>query len=236
MNLMLRKLFKRLKCNTPDPPASPLQSSAPAATTHNAPKVQEQQPDRSGKNSFMVGRSKVSYGEHTYGVEKITVAQWGEGQNLTIGKFCSLAAGIFVYLGGNHRTDWVSTYPFGALKGTVFGTKKMPGHPASSGDVRIGNDVWIGQRVSIMSGVTIGDGAVIAARSHVCRDVLPYEIVGGNPAKHIRYRFDEEFISLLLKLRWWDLDEGTIEDLIPVLNAPPDHALLTTLIDNLGRK
>ena len=187
------------------------------------------------QKSFAVGKSQVRYGNFSYGVEKIKVAQWGEGRDLNIGKFCSFAGGITVFLGGNHRTDWISTYPFGHIHVEVFGSDKVPGHPSSAGDVHIGNDVWVGQSASIVSGVTIGDGAVVAAHTHVCRDVAPYEIVGGNPATHIRYRFDEDIIALLLKLRWWDLDVAAIKELIPTLNTTPSAGMLLELIDKFGR-
>lgn len=84
-------------------------------------------------------------------------------------------------MGGNHRTDWLTTYPFGHIHKDIFTNFSGVGHPATKGSVVIGNDVWIGTNVTIMSGVSIGDGAVIANNSHVVKDVLPYSIVGGNP-------------------------------------------------------
>ena len=155
---------------------------------------------------------------------------WGEGKKVIIGKFCSFAGGITIFLGGNHRTDWISTYPFGHKFQEVFGTQKAVGHPASQGDVVIGNDVWIGQSSSIISGVSIGDGAVIAAHSHVCNHVEPYSIVGGNPARHIRYRFDLEIRYLLCKLRWWDLSVAEITEIRDHLNNPPTVEILESLI------
>ena len=126
---------------------------------------------------FSVGRSVVEVGRFTYGVEHIKVRQWGEGAALKIGQFFSIADNITVFLGGNHRTDWVTTFPFGHVYQDEFGHTGAVGHPATRGDVSIGNDVWIGAGVTIMSGVTIGDGAVLAANSTVTGNVVPYEIL-----------------------------------------------------------
>lgn len=131
---------------------------------------------------------------------------------LTIGSYTSIAPDVRIFLGDEHRTDWISTYPF-------------DGQPKTKGNVTIGNDVWIGYGATIMSGVTIGDGAVIAARSHVVKSVNPYEVVGGNPARHIKYRFDEATIDLLLELKWWDMSDREIAGIIPLLTSIPDNAL-----------
>lgn len=147
---------------------------------------------------------------------------------LRIGKFCSIAPDVTIFLGDEHRTDWITTYPFGTAYRDVF-SDVVTGHPATKGDVTIGSDVWIGYGATIMSGVTIGDGAVIAARAHVVKSVKPYEIVGGNPAKHIRFRFDDETIGLLLELKWWDKPESLIRALIPTLTHAPDKGVLREL-------
>lgn len=141
-------------------------------------------------------------GEYTYGKPRIMT--WGEESRLKIGRFCSIAEGVTIFLSGNHRTDWVTTYPF-----PVFGedwpeATGIKGHPASKGDVVIGNDVWIAYGATILSGVTIGDGAAIAARAVVTKDVAPYAIVAGNPAVEIKKRFDPDTIDLLLEVKWWD--------------------------------
>jgi acetyltransferase-like isoleucine patch superfamily enzyme len=136
---------------------------------------------------------------------------------LRFGSFCSVAAGLVVFLGGNHRTEWVSTFPFGNTPGGDFFKKQNKELIKSNGDVTIGNDVWIGEHVVIMSGITVGDGAVIAANSHVVKDVEPYSIVGGNPARHIKYRFSQEQIEKLLKIKWWDWDDEKIQENIPLL-------------------
>ena len=159
------------------------------------------------------GQGAKEVGRWTYGMP--TVRSWGEGTNLTIGKFCAIADDVTVFLGGNHRTDWISTYPFSVLWPEVAGHIK--GHPATRGDVVIGNDVWIGTGVFILSGVKIGDGAVLGAKSVVAKDVPPYAIVCGNPAKIIKYRFDKESIQKLLAIAWWNWPDEEIRTIVPML-------------------
>jgi acetyltransferase-like isoleucine patch superfamily enzyme len=159
----------------------------------------------------------MKIGKYTYGFDNIRILRWGESNILSIGAFCSFAENITIYLGGNHRTDWVTTYPFGHIHHNVFSNFDGFGHPKSKGDVLIGNDVWIAANVTIMSGVKIGDGAIIANNSHVIKDVDPYTIVGGNPAKKIKKRFSEEDIEKLLELKWWDMDDNTINKISPLL-------------------
>jgi acetyltransferase-like isoleucine patch superfamily enzyme len=146
----------------------------------------------------------ITVGEHTYGHEQLSVRHWGEPAALRIGRFCSIADRGTIFLGGNHRTDWVATYPFPAFPEAWPGGRRDRGPSATNGDVVIGNDVRIGSRVTIMSGVTVGDGAVLAADSTVVKDVPPYAIVGGNPAKVLRLRFAPHQIRGLLAVRWWD--------------------------------
>ena len=157
----------------------------------------------------------MSYGKHTYGV---IYTRWeNENAKLVVGNFCSIASGVNVYLGGNHRTDWVTTYPFGHIHKNIFPNFNGLGHPSTKGDVIIGNDVWIGDEVRIMSGVKIGDGAVIANHSHVVKDVEPYSLVGGNPAKLIKYRFTSEQIEKLLEIKWWYWDDAKINNFTTLL-------------------
>ena len=138
------------------------------------------------------------------------------GGKLKIGKFCSFAPNVKIMLGGEHRTDWCSTYPFNALMPEF---SYIDGHPFSKGDITIGNDVWIGSDVTILSGVTIGDGSVIAANACVTQNVEPYTIVGGIPAKPIKKRFCDEEIKRLLRIRWWDWKWEEIWQVIPVLQS-----------------
>ncbi len=124
------------------------------------------------------------------------------GDKLIIGKFCQIATGVkFIMNGANHAMEGFSTFPFSA-----FGNdwKDVPLTPGFKGDTVVGNDVWIGYNATIMPGVHIGDGAIIASGSIVTKDVAPYSIVGGNPAKLIKQRFDDETIAKLVKLAWWD--------------------------------
>lgn len=128
----------------------------------------------------------MSFGKYTYGTPKI---YWNnKDAKLVVGNFCSIAANVKIYLGGNHRTDWVTTYPFGHIHKNIFNNYDGEGHPSTKGDVIIGNDVWIGENVTIMSGVNIGDGAIIANNSHIVKNVEPYSLVGGNPGKFIKLK------------------------------------------------
>lgn len=126
------------------------------------------------------------------------------GDKLVIGKFCMIASDVkFIMNGANHLTKSLSTYPF-----AIFGNgweNAMDGKTyPQKGDITIGNDVWIGYNATIMAGVTIGDGAIIATNATVIKDVEPYSIVGGNPAREIKKRFSENIISKLLELKWWN--------------------------------
>ena len=168
----------------------------------------------------------IEIGEYSYN-SKMSVRGY-PGVKLTIGKFCSIAPHCEIFLGDEHRTDFITTYPLGKLHTDVFGEFKSC-HPVSKGNVVIGNDVWIGYRVTIMSGVEIGDGAVIAANSHVVKNVAPYEIVGGNPAKHIRWRFDQDIVDLLLELKWWELPDSEIKDIASILSDKPHKENLLEL-------
>ncbi len=166
---------------------------------------------------FKIGASLITIGRYTYGFENLLVRQYGEGASLNIGAFCSISDKIQIFLGGNHRTDNISTYPFGHIYSDFLPCEKVQNHPSSNGDVKIGNDVWIGSGVTIMSGLTIGDGSVIAAGSVVTKNVGPYEIVGGNPAKLIRSRFSKEMIERLLQLAWWELPAEVIQVISAIL-------------------
>jgi len=146
----------------------------------------------------------IEVGEFTYGHEGLRVESYGSKNRVVIGKYCSIARDVKIFLGGNHRTDWISTYPFGHINQDLLGAEMFPGHPSSKGDVVIGNDVWIGAGSTIMSGITIGSGAAIAANSHVVKDVPNYAIVGGNPAKVIGDRFPKDIIATLMEIKWWD--------------------------------
>ena len=139
----------------------------------------------------------------------------GDLTNVKIGKYSSVAQGVLFDCGWGHETNFVSTFPFNAIYGHLSGVRDILGHPKSKGDIIIGNDVWIGERAIIMSGVNIGDGAVIGAGSIVTKNVDPYIIVAGNPAKSIKYRFnDYSYIIELLKIKWWDWPNEVVKDRI----------------------
>ena len=140
---------------------------------------------------------------------------------LIIGKFCSIACGAkFLFNSANHKMASLSTYTF-PLFFEEWGLKKENVAQAwdQKGDIMIGNDVWIGYEAVILSGVTIGDGAVIGCRAVVTKDIPPYTIVGGVPAKPIRKRFDEETIKELQKIKWWDWPEEKITEKIRAIQA-----------------
>ena len=137
-------------------------------------------------------------------------------EKLKIGKFCQIAHGVrFITSSANHNMNGFSTFPFNNFMMTPNTTKEeieaMFQIPGKKGDTVIGNDVWLGMEAIIMPGVAIGDGAIIGARSVVVKDVEPYSIVGGNPAKTIKKRFSDKTIKTLLDLKWWDWEVEKIE-------------------------
>jgi chloramphenicol O-acetyltransferase type B len=156
--------------------------------------------------------AQFDIGRGSYGGLRVLGA--GEGATLRMGAFCSVAENVKVFLGREHRVDWVTTYPFSVLWPSA---QSIKGHPATKGDVVIGNDVWIAADSTILSGVKIGDGAVIGYGAVVARDVPPYAIVGGNPAHVIKMRFDDEVIQRLLALKWWNWSDAVIAEFMPLL-------------------
>lgn len=152
-------------------------------------------------------------GVGTYGKPQVL---HGQDSVLKIGRYCSIAPEVLILLGGEHHTNWVTTYPFYQY---YEGAERSPGFgfPMTCGDVIIGNDVWIGHGARVLSGVTIGNGAVIAAASVVTRDVQPYAIVGGVPARLIRFRFPASTIEELQRIAWWEWDSQEIRESWPLL-------------------
>ncbi len=151
-----------------------------------------------GTALFRLEYPQYPVGVGTYGVP--IVHDWGEGATLSVGAYCSIADRVDIFLGGHHRTDWATTFPFPALIPEAAGIAQYNG---THGDVVIGSDVWLCSGCTILSGVTIGHGAVIAAEAVVSRDVEPYAIVAGNPARMVRWRFSEEVREALLASQWW---------------------------------
>jgi virginiamycin A acetyltransferase len=154
-------------------------------------------------NSEIIGPVKFEIGNHSY-ANGIRVYGWQNSLNVTVGKFCSIAEDVVVMAGGEHNLNSVSTSPY-------FDSLTKSKRINSKGNVTIKNDVWIGHGAIILSGVTIGNGAVVAAGAVVSKEVPPYAIVAGVPAKILRYRFDESIICSLQNISWWDWDEKLLK-------------------------
>ena len=154
-----------------------------------------------------------SIGDHTYGVPHV-YESWIT--KLTIGRFTSIAQNVQIVL-GDHRPSFATTYPFFTLKDEWPGAGPIALDHQTRGPVVIGNDVWMCASVIVTSGVTIGDGAVLAAGAIVTKDVPPYAIVGGNPARLIRYRFPPDIIDRLLRVRWWDWPDEMVTRFLPLM-------------------
>lgn len=169
-------------------------------------------------------------GEFTYGRPIVNFRN--SESTLEIGKFCSIASNVVIFLGGNHRVDWISTFPFNKIEPFKNDAQMIIGHPATKGSVKIGNDVWIGEGVTILSGVTIGDGAVVGTKAVIAKDIGPYEVWVGNPARLIKKRFSEDEIEKLLEIKWWDLNQKELRDVIPVICSNQINVLTTYFTRN----
>ena len=194
----------------------------------------------------VISAPNITVGDYTYyddtvdpvGFEKNNVLfNYPEfDDHLVIGKFCQIASGTKFIMGpANHRISSATTYPFNVFGGAW--TANTPPHMDQlprKGDTTIGNDVWIGRESIIMPGVSIGDGAIIAAYSVVVKDVPAYAVYGGNPARFIKERFDEALKDLLLRYQWWNLQPEQLSDILPVLFDPDLEKLRCFLREQLG--
>ena len=186
----------------------------------------------------IITRKNIEVGDYTYYDDADDPLQFENnvlyhfdmlGDKLIIGKFCAIASGVkFIMNGANHQISTISTFPFAIFENGwekinegVDLAKKYP----HKGDTIIGNDVWLGFEALIMPGVKIGHGAVIASRAVVTKDVPDYAIVGGNPAKVIRKRFDEPTIERLLKIAWWEWEADDITEHLKIINSADVDAL-----------
>ena len=177
--------------------------------------------------SALIADGMVEIGAHSYGVPRVLAWNLGDrktSSRVIIGRYCSIAGQVTFLPGGNHRTDFVSTYPF-RIRWGLDGAAE-DGNPYSKGDIRVGHDVWIGEGANILSGVSIGHGAVVAAFSVVTKDVPPYAIVGGAPARVIRRRFTPEQIEALLRIAWWNWPQAKVLDAVPLLNGSDVQAFI----------
>jgi len=158
--------------------------------------------------------SRISIGAWTYGKPNFRI--WLKTDKVVIGKYCSIAVNVTIFGGGEHNYRCVSTYPF---KQKIKPQFEINNVSQSKGPTIIGNDVWIGEGAIILSGVKIGNGAVIGAGAVVTKEVPDYAIVGGNPAKLIKYRFEESTITKLLSISWWDWDERKLYENMALLSS-----------------
>jgi acetyltransferase-like isoleucine patch superfamily enzyme len=166
----------------------------------------------------------------TYFDRHVNIISWSDDYKVSIGKYCSIGRDCNFFLHANHRADWITTSSqlWGPVTPEIADLHMSMGHPTCKGDIKVGNDVWIGAKSTIMSGIKISDGAIVGAGSTVTKDVPPYAIVAGNPAKVVKYRFTEEQIEKLLKIKWWEWNEDKIREIA--------MELWSTDIDNFIKK
>ena len=150
----------------------------------------------------------------TYYDNNVDIISWSDQYKVKLGRYNSIGRGCKFFLHANHRADWVTTSSqlFGPVTPEIADMHMKMGHPTCKGDIIVENDVWIGAKSLIMSGIKISNGAIIAAGSTVTKDVPPYAIVAGNPGRIIKLRFSEEQIENLLNIAWWNWDNDKIKD------------------------
>ena len=175
----------------------------------------------------------ISLGKYSYACDP-NILWKVDDSTVTCGKFVSIGEKVTMFLGNGvgHDSNFLTTYPFGEIHQNVFPNVKN-NSKNTNGSIKIGNDIWIGHGSTLMSGITIGDGAIIAANSHVIKSVEPYSIVGGNPAKHVKYRFSSEQIKKLLEIKWWDWTDYRINKYMKLmLSYEIDKFIETALSDD----
>jgi acetyltransferase-like isoleucine patch superfamily enzyme len=171
----------------------------------------------------LIRAGRVTVGPHTFGTPIIKHFPYDESK-LFVGSYSSLSETAIVMLGGDHGADRVTTYPH-----RINWKMEGAGHdgcPVPTGDTYIGSDVWLTQRTFVRGGIRIGDGAVIASGAVVTTDVPPFAIVGGNPARVIRYRHTAEQIEALLQIKWWDWPDADVRDAVPLLSGTDVDAFI----------
>lgn len=150
----------------------------------------------------------------TYFDRNVNIVSWSNDFHIHLGKYNSIGRDCNFFLHGNHRTDWITTSSqlWGPVNDEIANMDMDMGHPTCKGDIIVENDVWIGAKSTIMSGVKIHNGSVVGSGSVVSKDVPPYGIVVGNPAQIIKFRFNRDQIQSLLQIKWWDWEESKIKD------------------------
>jgi virginiamycin A acetyltransferase len=163
-----------------------------------------------------VATGRLVVGPHTYGAPVLRYWASPGHYRCRIGDYCSIADNVQIFLGGYHRPEWVSMYPFTAFP-EWRDKSQIRNHTVGRGHVTIGSDVWLGSQCVIMAGRNIGHGAVVGAQAVVTRDVPPYAVVAGNPARIVKYRFDEATIAELLAIAWWNWPPARVAENLDML-------------------
>ncbi len=174
-------------------------------------------------NDELIRSGILSVGRHVYGRPRILTwtgpnQDTPVGSRVHIGSYVSIATEVEIFTGGEHHTEWLTTYPLRIMLGLEGAGQD--GHPATRGDVTIGSDVWIGHGARILSGASVGDGAVIGAGAVVVGTVRPYAVVAGNPAREVRRRFTDDEVTALLSIRWWEWPEERVVAGVGDLSSP----------------
>jgi acetyltransferase-like isoleucine patch superfamily enzyme len=195
-----------------------VRKALPYLLSERAEAFQNHLDERAAYDSQLLHMGRASYG-------RPRVVTDPNHTRVRVGAFVSIGVDVVLLDGGHHRTDWVTTFPLRAALNLPG--KYQDGHPTTSGDIAIGNDVWIGRGARILSGVTIGDGAVIGGYSVVAKDVRPYAIVVGNPAREVRRRFSDDQIEALLAIAWWEWPMTKILECVPELSDPNINRFIT---------